>query len=477
MNEAPRFTKVLVANRGEIAVRVLRALRDMGLSGVAVASEVDRERSPCALCRTPASRSAARRQPRSYLAIDKLIDAAKTSGAGAIHPGYGFLSENAMFAEACAAAGVVFIGPRPDVIRAMGSKVAARQAMQKAGVPIVPGDTEPVTSAEAASVRAAAIGFPVAFKAASGGGGKGFRVAHGEAGVSDAFAGAAAEGERFFGDGTVYVERYLPDPRHVEIQIVADEHGNVVHLGERDCSVQRRHQKLIEEAPAPAVDEALRERIGTMAVAAARAIGYTSVGTIEGLLVDGEYYFLEMNTRLQVEHPVTELITGIDLVRTQIEIALGRPLPFKQADVRFRGAAIECRINAEDAAKGFLPRPGTIAAYREPSGPGVRVDSGVEAGTVVSPYYDSLACQADRVGRRPAAGDAAHAGRAGGLQDRRREDADPVPPRLSGDARMAGRRHWPPAGRRQGVPGVDRGVGSAGAPRPMRLLRMDRSHG
>ena len=389
MNEAPRFTKVLVANRGEIAVRVLRALRDMGLSGVAVASEVD-ENAPHARSADACVKIGGKTAAESYLAIDKLIDAAKTSGAGAIHPGYGFLSENAMFAEACAAAGVVFIGPRPDVIRAMGSKVAARQAMQKAGVPIVPGDTEPVTSAEAASVRAAAIGFPVAFKAASGGGGKGFRVAQGEAGVSDAFAGAAAEGERFFGDGTVYVERYLPDPRHVEIQIVADEHGNVVHLGERDCSVQRRHQKLIEEAPAPAVDEALRERIGTMAVAAARAIGYTSVGTIEGLLVDGEYYFLEMNTRLQVEHPVTELITGIDLVRTQIEIALGRPLPFKQADVRFRGAAIECRINAEDAAKGFLPRPGIIAAYREPSGPGVRVDSGVEAGTVVSPYYDPL---------------------------------------------------------------------------------------
>ena len=267
MNEAPRFTKVLVANRGEIAVRVLRALRDMGLSGVAVASEVD-ENAPHARSADACVKIGGKTAAESYLAIDKLIDAAKTSGAGAIHPGYGFLSENAMFAEACAAAGVVFIGPRPDVIRAMGSKVAARQAMQKAGVPIVPGDTEPVTSAEAASVRAAAIGFPVAFKAASGGGGKGFRVAHGEAGVSDAFAGAAAEGERFFGDGTVYVERYLPDPRHVEIQIVADEHGNVVHLGERDCSVQRRHQKLIEEAPAPAVDEALRERIGTMAVAA-----------------------------------------------------------------------------------------------------------------------------------------------------------------------------------------------------------------
>jgi len=384
-----RFSKVLVANRGEIAVRVIRALKEMGLASVAIHSDADAG-APHVRLADEAIAIGGNAAAESYLVIDKILDAAKRSGAGAIHPGYGFLSENADFADACAAAGLVFIGPRGDVIRAMGSKIASRQLMQAAGVPIVPGDTTPVTSVEDVLARVERIGFPIAIKAASGGGGKGFRVARNADEVAAAFEGAAAEGGRFFGDRTVYVERYLPEPRHVEVQIVADEHGNVVHLGERDCSVQRRHQKLIEEAPAPAVDAALREAIGAIAVNAARSIGYSSVGTIEGLLVGGEYYFLEMNTRLQVEHPVTELVTGIDLVRTQIEIAQGLPLPWEQHEITFTGAAIECRINAEDASKGFLPRPGTISAYSEPSGPGVRVDSGIEAGSVVTPFYDPL---------------------------------------------------------------------------------------
>ncbi|MFI0843780.1 acetyl/propionyl/methylcrotonyl-CoA carboxylase subunit alpha [Mesorhizobium sp. IMUNJ 23232] len=381
-----RFSTVLIANRGEIAVRVIRACREMGMRSVAIHSDADAN-APHVRMADEAVAIGGNAASESYLVIAKILDAAKRSGAEAIHPGYGFLSENADFADACAAAGLTFIGPRGDVIRAMGSKVASRQLMKAADVP---GDTEPVLTVDDVLTRAEEIGFPIAIKAASGGGGKGFRVAHKAEEAKAAFEGASSEGLRFFGDGTVYVERYLPDPRHVEVQVVADEHGNVIHLGERDCSVQRRHQKLIEEAPAPAVDAALRQKIGAIAVNAARSIGYTSVGTIEGLLVGGEFYFLEMNTRLQVEHPATELVTGIDVVRTQIAIAQGNPLPFTQADVTFRGHAIECRINAEDAAKGFLPRPGTVSAYREPSGPGVRVDSGIEAGSVASPFYDPL---------------------------------------------------------------------------------------
>jgi len=384
-----RFTSVLVANRGEIAVRVLRALKEMGLRSIAVHSDPDAASIHARLA-DEAVAIGGNSAAESYLDIAKIIEAARKTGAQAIHPGYGFLSENAEFADACAAAGIVFIGPRGDVIRAMGSKVASRKLMEAAGVPIVPGDTTLADNVEEVLRRAEKIGFPIAIKASAGGGGKGFRVAAGPDAVPAAFEGAASEGMRFFNDGSVYVERYLPNPRHVEVQVVADEHGNVIHLGERDCSVQRRHQKIIEEAPAPEVDAALRERIGAIAVNAARSIGYTSVGTIEGLLVDGEFYFLEMNTRLQVEHPVTELVTGIDLVRTQIEIAQGAPLPWKQDEIAFSGCAIECRINAEDAAKGFMPRPGTIATYREPAGPGIRVDSGVEAGSVVSAFYDPL---------------------------------------------------------------------------------------
>jgi acetyl-CoA/propionyl-CoA carboxylase biotin carboxyl carrier protein len=308
-----------------------------------------------------------------------------------VHPGYGFLAENAAFARSCEEAGVTWIGPPADAIDAMGSKTRARELMKAAGVPIVPGTTDPVETVEdARRIIGESIGYPVAIKAAGGGGGKGFRVAESEDKLEDAFEGAAREGEKFFSDATVYIERYLPDPRHVEVQVLADAHGNVVHLFERDCSVQRRHQKLIEESPAPAVDPDLRERIGKIGTDAAKAVGYRSAGTIEGLLADGEYFFLEMNTRVQVEHCVTEMVTGVDIVREQIRVAAGEELSFTQDDVVIRGHAIECRINAEDASKRFAPAPGQITTYREPSGPGVRVDSGAAAGYAVLPLYDPM---------------------------------------------------------------------------------------
>ena len=384
------FSKVLVANRGEIAVRVIRALEELGVASVAVYSEADRhaihvERADEAYLLGPAPAS------ESYLVVEKILDVAKQSGAEAVHPGYGFLAENAAFARACEEAGIVFIGPPADAIDAMGSKTKARELMAAAGVPIVPGTTEPVESIEdAQKIIEETIGYPVAVKAAGGGGGKGFRVALSEDELKEAFEGAAREGEKFFSDATVYLERYLPDPRHVEVQVLADAHGNVIHLGERDCSVQRRHQKLIEESPAPAVDSKLRARIGEIATEAARAVGYRSAGTIEGLLQDGEYYFLEMNTRVQVEHCVTEMTTGIDIVKEQIRIAAGEKLSVSQSKVSLRGHAIECRINAEDASKNFAPAPGTIGAYDEPAGPGVRVDSGVRAGSEISPMYDPM---------------------------------------------------------------------------------------
>jgi len=384
------FTKVLVANRGEIAVRVLRALEELGVAGVAVYSELDRaalhvQRADEAYLLGPGPAA------ESYLNVEKILEVAARAGAEAIHPGYGFLAENAPFARACEKAGIVFIGPPAEAIDAMGSKTRARELMAAAGVPIVPGTTEPVPSVEdARKVIEADIGYPIAVKAAGGGGGKGFRVALSADELEEAFEGAAREGEKFFSDATVYLERYLPDPRHVEVQVLADGDGNAVHLGERDCSVQRRHQKLIEESPAPAVDDELRERIGQIAVEAARAVDYRSAGTIEGLLADGEYYFLEMNTRVQVEHFVTEMTTGIDIVREQVRIAAGEPLSFSQEDVVLRGHSIECRINAEDAAKNFAPAPGRIGDYREPAGPGVRVDSGVTAGSEITPMYDPL---------------------------------------------------------------------------------------
>jgi acetyl-CoA/propionyl-CoA carboxylase biotin carboxyl carrier protein len=384
------FSKVLVANRGEIAIRVMRTLEELGVGTVAVYSEPDRD--------APHVRRAAEAYllgpgpaAESYLVVEKIIEVAKQSGAEAIHPGYGFLAENSAFARACDDAGIVFIGPPADAIDAMGSKTKAREVMKEAGVPIVPGTTDPVDTVEdAKKIIDADIGYPVAIKAAGGGGGKGFRVALSEDELADAFDGAAREGEKFFSDATVYIERYLPDPRHVEVQVLADSHGNVVHLFERDCSVQRRHQKLIEESPAPAVDPELRERIGKIGTDAARAVGYRSAGTIEGLLQDGEYFFLEMNTRVQVEHCVTEMVTGIDIVREQIRVAAGDELPFAQEDIEIRGHAIECRINAEDASKNVAPAPGSITSYVPPSGPGVRVDSGAETGYDVLPLYDPM---------------------------------------------------------------------------------------
>jgi acetyl-CoA/propionyl-CoA carboxylase biotin carboxyl carrier protein len=394
------FEKVLVANRGEIAVRIERALDELGVSSVAVYSELDRD-APHVGRAGEAYNLGEGPAAENYLSIEKILDVARRSGAEAIHPGYGFLAENAPFAEACEQAGVVFIGPPASAIEAMGSKTRARELMQKAGVPIVPGTTEPVeTVADALRIAKEEIGFPVAVKAAGGGGGKGFRVALSEDELESAFEGSSREGEKFFSDATVYLERYLPDPRHVEVQVLADRHGNVIHLGERDCSIQRRHQKLIEESPAPewVVDQQTRERIGQIGVDAARAVDYVGAGTIEGLFSagggDGEggvdYFFLEMNTRVQVEHCVTEMTTGIDIVKEGIRAAAGEELSYAQADVELRGHAIECRINAEDASKNFAPAPGRIGAYSEPTGPGVRVDSGVRAGGEVSPMYDPM---------------------------------------------------------------------------------------
>jgi acetyl-CoA/propionyl-CoA carboxylase biotin carboxyl carrier protein len=387
---APPFAKVLVANRGEIAIRIFRTLRELGVSSVAVYSDADR----AALHVHHADEAFAiggAAPAESYLRGDVIIETALRAGAEAIHPGYGFLAENAGFARACDRAGVVWIGPPPDAIEAMGSKIAARERMRAAGVPIVPGTVEPLESPEQLTQLGAELGWPLAIKASAGGGGKGLKVVRTPDEASRAFDSARREGEAYFSDATVYIERYLEDPRHIEVQVLADAHGNVIHLGERDCTIQRRHQKLVEETPSPAVDETLRARIGQLAVDAARAVGYRSAGTVEGLLSrEGDYYFLEMNTRIQVEHTVTEVVTGLDLVREQILIAAGEPLWLRQEDVRLGGHAIECRINAEDPSNGFRPTPGRIARYREPAGPGVRVDSGVAEGSEVSPLYDPM---------------------------------------------------------------------------------------
>ena len=387
----------MVANRGEIAVRIIRALEELGVASVAVYSELDRE-TPHVKRADEAYNLGDGPAAENYLNIEKILDVAARAGAQAIHPGYGFLAENAPFAQACEEAGIVFLGPPASAIEAMGSKTRARELMKAAGVPIVPGTTEPVASvADALRIATEEIGFPVAVKAAGGGGGKGFRVALGEDELQSAFEGASREGEKFFSDPTVYLERYLHDPRHVEVQVLADRHGNVIHLGERDCSIQRRHQKVIEESPAPewVVDPAMRERIGQIGVEAARAVDYVGAGTIEGLFsaredAEPEYFFLEMNTRVQVEHCVTEMTTGIDIVKEGIKAAAGEQLSYAQQDVQLRGHAIECRINAEDASKNFAPAPGKIGSYKEPAGPGVRVDSGVEAGGEVSPMYDPM---------------------------------------------------------------------------------------
>jgi acetyl-CoA/propionyl-CoA/long-chain acyl-CoA carboxylase, biotin carboxylase, biotin carboxyl carrier protein len=384
------FTKILVANRGEIAVRVFRTLRELGIGTVAVYSEVDRGSLHVSVA-DEAYLLGPGPATESYLRGGRIVEAAVRAGAEAVHPGYGFLAENPEFARQVEAAGLVWIGPPPDAIEAMGSKIAARERMRAAGVPVVPGTTRAAASVEDVLGAAREVGYPIAVKASAGGGGKGLRVARTADDVERAFETARREGEAYFADGAVYVERYLDDPRHVEVQVLADSHGNVVHLGERDCTIQRRHQKLVEETPSPAVDSELRARIGALAVDAARAVGYRSAGTIEGLLdADGSYYFLEMNTRVQVEHTVTEAVTGIDIVREQVRIAAGVPLSLTQEDVQLRGHAIECRINAEDVAHSFLPSPARITAYREPAGIGVRVDSGVRAGDEISDLYDPM---------------------------------------------------------------------------------------
>jgi acetyl-CoA carboxylase, biotin carboxylase subunit len=381
--------KVLVANRGEIAVRVMRACREMGIASVAVYSDVDR----AALHVTHADEAyaigpAAARE--SYLNIDKILDVARRSNSDAIHPGYGFLSENPRFARACADAGIKFIGPPSTAMELMGSKTRARQAMQAAGVPFVPGSSKGLTFKEAEEL-AAKIGYPVMIKAAAGGGGKGMRLVQTAAELKSGFETAQSEAQRSFNDSEVYLEKYIQNPRHIEIQVLADEHGNVVFLGERECSVQRRHQKVIEEAPSAIVDEDLRQRMGAVAVQAAKSAGYTNAGTVE-FLVDAQrnFYFLEMNTRLQVEHPVTELVTGLDLVHLQLRIASGEKLPFRQQDVILRGHAIECRIYAEDPDNNFFPSPGKIQRLVRPSGPGIREDSGVYEGWNVPLDYDPM---------------------------------------------------------------------------------------
>jgi len=383
------FKKVLIANRGEIAMRVIRACHELGIQAVAVYSEADRESlhvrfADDDVCIGPAPAR------DSYLKIPRLIAAAEITGADAIHPGYGFLAENAEFAETCAASNIIFIGPTAAQIRVMGDKAAARRAMREVGVPIIPGTPGPVEDVEEALGFAREIGFPVIIKAAAGGGGKGMRVANDADDFARAFQLARSEALSAFGSGDVYVEKYLARPRHVEFQIMGDRHGHVIHLGERDCSVQRRHQKLIEEAPSPAITPQLRQRMGDDAVLGARSIDYVGAGTIEMLLdEDGSYYFMEMNTRIQVEHPVTEMLTGVDLVKEQICVAAGAPLSVTELPP-LRGHVIECRVNAEDPARNFQPSPGRIDVYHPPGGPGVRLDSHVYAGYTVPPYYDSL---------------------------------------------------------------------------------------
>ncbi len=383
------FDKVLIANRGEIALRVHRACKEMGIATVAVHSEADRSGmwvrlADESVCIGPAPAA------KSYLNMPALIAAAEITGAQAVHPGYGFLSENARFAEIVEAHGLTFIGPRPEHIRVMGDKISAKQTAREAGIPVVPGSDGGVATVEEAMAAAEGIGFPVLIKAASGGGGRGMKVARDRDALAEAVQTAQAEAAAAFGDGTVYLERYLQRPRHIELQVIADAHGSVVHLGERDCSLQRRHQKVLEEAPSPALSPEERARIGATVVEAIRRIGYLGVGTIEFLWEDGEFFFIEMNTRLQVEHPVTEAITGVDLVREQIRVAAGLPLSFTQAEIAFEGWSIECRINAENP-RTFTPSPGVVTDFHAPGGLGVRLDSALYSGYRIPPYYDSLA--------------------------------------------------------------------------------------
>ncbi len=383
------FHKILIANRGEIALRIIRACKELGIKTVAVHSDVD---SPAlhvkladeSICIGPAPSA------KSYLNMKAIISAAEVTDADAIHPGYGFLSENAEFAEICGNCGLTFIGPTPENMRLMGDKISARQTVTAAGVPILPGTKEAVKTPEEAKKIAAKIGYPVIIKATAGGGGRGMKVVHSPASLPNALAAARSEAQAGFGNPEVYIEKFCDRPRHVEIQIMADKHGNVIHLGERDCSIQRRHQKLIEEAPCPVLSPELRQRMGDCAVAAAKAVGYTSVGTMEFLLDrDNNFYFMEMNTRVQVEHPVTEMVTGVDIIKEQIRSAAGLPLRFKQSDIKINGHAIECRINAEHPFK-FTPSPGKINGYHTPGGLGVRVDSAVYDQYTVLPHYDSM---------------------------------------------------------------------------------------
>ena len=382
--------RVLVANRGEIALRIIRACRELNVETVAVYSEADENALPAqlatsSLCVGPA------RAADSYLNQDTILSAALACRCDAIHPGYGFLSENPDFADRCVQAGLIYIGPSGDVIRALGSKAAARTLAQRAGVPVVPGSEGPLESLEQAEALAQTVGYPVLLKASAGGGGRGMRQADGPQDLERAWREARAEAEACFGDGELYLEKLILHPRHIEFQIMADQRGHVVHLGERDCSLQRRRQKLVEESPSPALDPELREAMGRAAVAAARAAGYVGAGTAEFVLSpQGAFYFIEMNTRIQVEHPVTELVTGVDLVKEQLRVAAGLPLSFTQEDVRVSGHAIECRINAEDPERDFMPCPGTTAFLHLPGGPGVRVDTALYTGCEVPPYYDSL---------------------------------------------------------------------------------------
>jgi acetyl-CoA carboxylase, biotin carboxylase subunit len=384
------FEKILIANRGEIAVRIIRACRELGIGTVAVYSEADRESlhvllADEAYCVGPAPSA------QSYLNIPNIMSTALLAGVDAIHPGYGYLSEQAHFAEICASHGIKFIGPSPESIARMGDKAAAKQTVRAAGVPVIPGSDGPVSDEREALAIAEEIGFPVLIKAAAGGGGMGMRVVYDRQQFASAFQIARSEAQAAFGNPNVYIEKAIERARHVEIQVLADEYGNIIHLGERECSIQRRHQKLVEESPSPAVTPELRQAMGEAAIRAAQAVGYANAGTVEFLLdPDGNFYFLEMNTRIQVEHPVTEMVTGVDLVKQQILIAAGEKLPWKQEDIEWRGHAIEFRINAEDPDRNFMPSPGRITLIHAPGGPGVRFDSGVYSGMMIPPYYDSM---------------------------------------------------------------------------------------
>ncbi len=383
------FHKILIANRGEIALRIIRACKELGIKTVAIHSDVDSDALHVSLadesiCIGPAASSA------SYLNMKAIISAAQIADADAIHPGYGFLSENAEFAEICEQCGITFIGPTAENMRRMGDKISARQTVTEAGVPILPGTNESIESVEEARKIADEIGYPVIIKASAGGGGRGMKIVHSPASLPNALATARTEAQAGFGKADVYIEKFCENPRHVEIQVLGDKHGNVIHLGERDCSIQRRHQKLIEEAPCPVLSPELREKMGASAVAAAKAVGYSSAGTVEYLLdSDGSYYFMEMNTRVQVEHPVTEMVTGVDIIKEQINSAAGIPLRYQQSDIKISGHSIECRINAEDPVK-FTPFPGKITGYHTPGGMGVRVESALYHEYTVLPHYDSM---------------------------------------------------------------------------------------